>query len=255
MPHASWLVTEGDEVLAAREPTRRFASASMVKSFLLAAALERGLERVVVEPGMRADGDGVLRHFSLPVELAGGEALALMTVVSDNSATRAVIAALGGIDACNEHFAAWNLEATRLQRSIDGVARTTSDRYAMRPSAGLHTRAGLGVTTPVEHAWVLRRLVERGGLGLELLLAQQDRRSLARRLAEPVPFAHKTGTVGRARHDGGVLLAGGRAIFVQAFTDGGPEAEWVDHPACVGMGESMVATVRALDLDVEVLGT
>lgn len=225
----------------------------MIKTFLLAAALERRLEGVVVEPSLRAGGDGVLRHFSLPVELEWEAVLALMTVLSDNTATNAVIAALGGVGACNARFAAWGLGATRLRGFVDGRGPSAGDRDLVRAARQLPTPAGLGVTTPAEHERVLRRLLAAGGLGVELLLAQHDRRSLARRLAGGVRFAHKTGTVGRVRHDGGVLLAGGRTVFVQAFTDGGPEAEWVDHPACVGMGEAMAATVEVLGLDLEVL--
>lgn len=241
-------------MLAAREPARRFASASTIKTFLLAGALETERpERIVIDPSLRAEGDGVLRHFPLPVELEWEAVLALMTVLSDNTATNAVIAGLGGVDACNARLAAWGLAATRLRGFVDARGEPARDRDGVRVAEGSPTPAGLGVTTPAEHEWVLRRLVAVGGLGLELLLAQQDRRSLARRLAVGVSFAHKTGTVGRVRHDGGVLFAGGRTVFVQAFTDGGPEAEWVDHPACVGMGEAMVATVAALGLDVEVL--
>ena len=57
-------------MLAAREPARRFASASTIKTFLLAGALETERpERIVIDPSLRAEGDGVLRHFPLPVEL------------------------------------------------------------------------------------------------------------------------------------------------------------------------------------------
>lgn len=256
VPHAAWLVTEGSAVLASRDPDRRFASASTIKTFLLLAALEADPDAagaLRVGPRALAGGDGVLKHFSLPRSLARREVLALMTVVSDNTAANAVIAALGGVDACNAQFTAWGMEATRLRGYVDGAGEPAGDREAIGADPGLATPAGLGVTTPAEHAWAVGRLAGRGGLGLELLLAQQDRRSLARRLGDGVRLAHKTGSVGRVRHDGGVLLAGDRTLFVQAFTDGGPEAEWVDHPACVGMGEAMAATVQALGLDAEVL--
>jgi beta-lactamase class A len=218
VPTASWLVTRGDEVLAAHEPERMFSSASMIKTFLLAAALdERDLaEEVVVSE--RVDGDGVLKLLDLPVRRPLKELLSLAIAISDNTATRAVLGAMGGPAEMN----AW------LERRGFGT------RFE---------RARLGTTSAAEHERVVREMPP---AGIDMLLSQQDRRALARTLDEGVPFAHKTGTIDRVRHDGGVLLDREPPLYVHAFTDGGPEKEWVDHPACIGMGEAMEATCRAL---------
>jgi beta-lactamase class A len=233
VPHASWLVTRGDEVLAAHEPERMFSSASMIKTFLLAAALDRGdlAEEVVVEE--RVDGDGVLKLLDLPVRRPLKELLALMIAISDNTATRAVVKVLGESDAVNAWLAARGF-ASRLGRGRESVERL---------APGLPSRPGLGATSAAEHERILRELTP---LGVEMLCEQQDRRALARALDESRHFAHKTGTIDRVRHDGGVLLDLDPPLFIHAFTDGGPVREWVDHPACVGMGIAMQETLEWL---------
>jgi len=221
VPQASWLVTRGEEVLAANEPERMYQSASMIKTFLLAAVLDEGGDlRAEVEVRERADGDGVLKLLDLPVRRPMKELLSLMIAVSDNTATRAVLHGYGGAERLN----GW------LER----------EGYASRWHGG--PPWGMGATSAAEHERVVRALPP---AGVEILLQQQDRRSLARTLDEDVPFAHKTGTIDRVRHDGGVLL-GEAPLFVHAFTDGGPVKEWVDHPACVAMGAAMARTLEHL---------
>jgi beta-lactamase class A len=231
VPHASWLVTRGDDVLAAHEPERMFSAASMIKTFLLAAVLDDGgpLDaEVAVEE--RAEGDGVLKLLDLPVRRPMNELLALMIAISDNTATRAALAAYGGAEKLN----AWLAAEGFASRIMGGEA------------PGLPSRPGLGATSAAEHERIVRRLLEREPVAVEMLLEQQDRRALARLLDEDAPFAHKTGTIDAVRHDGGVLLGGDAPLFVHAFTDGGPVKEWVDHPACVGMGIAMARTLEAL---------
>lgn len=262
VPHASWLVTEDGRVLTAHRPERRFASASMIKTFVLAWALEDvhwgrlGLdEPVTVGREGRAEGDGVLRFAHLPVVAPLRWLLELMVVISDNTATNAVVARLGGIDALNERLESWGLRS-RMRGYVSRAGASASDRDAIAADDGLATGAGLGVTSCAEHDRIMGDLQSgriAGGLGagaIAMMLHQQDRRSLSRFLDDRSQLAHKTGTVERVRHDGGLLLAGGRVVSVHAFTDGGHTAEWVDHPACVAMGLALAWTTRLLDLDV-----
>ena len=221
MPQASWRVTRGDEVLAEHDAERMYRSASMIKTFLLAMVLdEGGADAKDVEVSERAEGDGVLKLLDLPVQRPMKELLSLMIAISDNTATRAVLHAVGGAGNVN----AW-------------LAR---NGYATRWHGA--PPWGLGATSAAEHERVVREMPP---LGLEMLRRQQDRRALARDLDEAVPFAHKTGTIDRVRHDGGVVL-GPAPLYVHAFTDGGPTREWVDHPACVAMGRAMKETLAWL---------
>jgi hypothetical protein len=90
VPRASWLVREGEETLAAHQEQRFYSGANMIKTFLLAAALdlvERGEARidqpVAVLPSHRAGGDGVLRLLEDPAPRPLRDLLLLMTALSD----------------------------------------------------------------------------------------------------------------------------------------------------------------------------
>jgi beta-lactamase class A len=235
VPFASWSVRVGDEVLASHRPERMYSSASMVKTFLLAAALagrDAG-EPVAVTRAHVAPGDGVLRELTLPLVLPLRDVLMLMIAVSDNTATAAVLELLGGPSEVNAGLAAHGY-ATRVRP--DPV------------DLGLPTPPGLGMTSLADHERVLGELLggSRASTARALLRAQQDRGGLARRLSGEPPLAHKSGSVGRVRHDAGAWERGGELVFVGAFTDGGPEHEWVDHPALVGMGEAAADTATTL---------
>lgn len=264
-PRASWLVREGGELLAAESPERSYPSASMIKTFLLAAVLaevEAGRlvpeQPVTVAAERRAEGDGVLRDLALPLELPLLDVVRLMVAVSDNTATNVALDVLGGPSALNDRLAAWGF-STRMRSYVGGVGPPDARQRALGEDLGLLSPVALGVSSAAEHDGLLAALAAgellpgQGARALALLAGQRDRGSLARRLREDAWFAHKTGSAYRARHDAGILRAGERTLHVACFTDGGPEAEWVDHPACVAMGAAMAATVELLGLDVELL--
>lgn len=257
---AAWLVIDGDEVLAAREPERWFSSASMIKTFLLAAVLaevelgRRDLsDPVAVTDAHRADGDGILRHFDLPVSLPLAEVLRLMVALSDNTATNAALD-LVGLDALNERLAGWGF-GSRMRSFVSQRERRWARADEVGEGHEFLSPPGLGMTSPAEHTRLVlalhrgELLGEMGATAIAMLELQADRAGLARHLPG-ARFAHKTGSIAGVRHDGGLLRAGGRELAVACFTDGGPEAEWLDHPALVGMGLAMAWTAELLDLDV-----
>jgi beta-lactamase class A len=100
-----------------------------------------------------------------------------------------------------------------------------------------------------EHRAALASIADRGAF-----LAQQDRTGLARWLQLEAPFAHKTAAGLGARHDAGVLQTPRGELWVACFTDGGPQAEYVDHPACVAMGAALRETLLLLELGELVAG-
>lgn len=256
VPETSWLIELDDSELASRAPDRPFASASMIKTFLgLAAAhlCPDWSQPVTVETAHRAAGDGMLRHIRLPLKLRLGDVVAFAIAMSDNTAANTLIAAAGGLDRVNEELARRGFDA-RMLRWLSGVG----------PAARAGTYAaevGIGVCSPREHNRAVSAIADAAasdpasayGDLHRALHAQQDRRALARWLVEDVPMAHKTGTVDRLRHDGGCLAREGDHLRVACFTDGGPVAEWVDHPACVGMAQAMAWTTSALGWDDYVL--
>lgn len=258
-PHVSWSVSEGDRVLTARAPERWFASASMIKTFLAAVAVEAGEPSldapVTVRAEHRAFGDGVLGTFVLPVTLPLLELLRLMLAISDNTATNALLAALGGPEPVNARLAAWGYESRICgpigAAGVIGGGERWSGADALTGRTGeLPTAIGLGMTSVAEHGRLVAGLPA-DGVVLALLGEQQDRAGLARYVGVDVAFAHKTGSIAGVRHDAGLLRAGGRELLVGCFTDGGPEPEWVEHPAQVGMGLALAWTAELLGIDVE----
>jgi beta-lactamase class A len=253
VPFASWQVRLTDTVLTQELPERVFSGASTIKTLLAALIAEdivsgqrHWSDPVEVEEPMRAPGDGLLSGMDLPRALALDVAVTLMVAVSDNTATNAVIDALGGLGAVNARMVHTGWSA-RILRTVGGrqVARD-AERLAADPN--LPTPAGLSRMTLLDHQDALARLRAAGARAQAPFLYQQDRRSLARWLDLSASFAHKTGTIDGVRHDAGVLICDQTELWVACFTDGGPADEYVDHPSCVAMASAMRDTLRALGL-------
>jgi beta-lactamase class A len=232
-----------------------YSGASTVKTFLLEQAslgVASGAlswdRRVSVEPEHLAAGDGVLARWPLPVALPLQAVAQLMTALSDNTATNAVVDVLG-LEVVNDALAAVGC-ASRMRRWVTG--RHSDPRCdTWDASPGLPSRAGLSVVVPREHAAAVDRLVSdpRHAVARAMLEQQWHRDSLARPLVDETPFAHKTGSVGGVRHDGGVLLPGTPdALSVHCFTDGPERDELIDDVALVAMGRAMARTLPLLGL-------
>ena len=233
-----------------------YSGASTIKTFLLeqaSAAVAAGSlgwdTQVSVTPEHLAVGDGVLATWPLPVTLPLHAVAQLMTALSDNTATNAVVDTLGGLEVVNDALAAAGC-ASRMRRWVTGrYADPRADSWDSSPS--LPSRAGLSVVVVSEHAQAVDRLVTepRHAVARAMLEQQWHRDSLARPLVDETPFAHKTGSVGGVRHDGGVLLPGTPdALTVHCFTDGPERDELVDDVAGVGMGRAMARTLVLLGL-------
>ncbi len=228
-----------------------YSGASTIKTFLLEqASLSLSWDQpVTVTPEHVAVGDGVLAHWRLPVTLPLHAVAQLMTAVSDNTATNVVVDTLGGLEVVNDALADAGL-VSRMRRWVTGRhSDPRCDDWDSSPS--LPSRAGLSVVVPAEHAEVVDRLVAepRHAVARALLEQQLHVESLARHLRDETPFAHKGGSVGGVRHDGGVLLPGtDDALTVHCFTDGSERDELVDDVACVGMGRAMARTLELVGL-------
>jgi beta-lactamase class A len=233
-----------------------YSGASTIKTFLLeeaSLAVDAGRlswdQPVAVTPEHVAVGDGVLAAWPLPVALPLQAVAQLMTALSDNTATNAVVDTLGGLEVVNDALAVAGC-STRMRRWVTGrYADPRCDSWEASPS--LPSRAGLSVVVPREHAAAVDRLVTetRHATARAMLEQQWHRDSLARPLADGAPFAHKTGSVGGVRHDGGVLMPGTPdALAVHCFTDGAERDELVDDVATSAMGRAMARTLGLLGL-------
>jgi beta-lactamase class A len=241
-------------VVVDRDADEPFESASMIKLGILAvAAADIGDGRLepdglvdVIEAD-RAPGDGLLRWLTLPGRWTPRDLAAAMTILSDNTATNALLRILG-VEHINDRLTAWGFVVTRSRGPIrprpvgaPGIGVTTA-RECVALFDGL--RAGR-FADPSASAWAL-----------DVLAGQQDDRSMSRYLAEGVRCAHKSGTVDGLRHDAGVLYGDGdEALATLAFlTDGlGPAVERHDHPACLAIAAATVRAIRALGLPVSLV--
>jgi beta-lactamase class A len=229
-----------------------YSGASTIKTFLLelaSSSLSWDLP-VTVTPEHAAAGDGVLKTWPLPVTLPLHAVAQLMTALSDNTATNAVVDTLGGLVVVNDALAGRGL-ASRMRRWVTG--RHSDPRCEeWDSSASLPSRAGLSVVVPIEHADAISRMVSapEHAVARAMLEQQWHRDSLARPLVDETPFAHKSGSVDGVRHDGGTLLPGtDDALVVHCFTDGPGRDELLDDVAAVGMGRAMARTLPLLGLD------
>ena len=172
-----------------------------------------------------------------------------MTALSDNTATNLIVDTLGGLEVVNDALAAAGC-TTRMRRWVTGRhSDPRCEEWDASPS--LPSRAGLSVVVPREHADSIARMVAapQHAVARAMLEQQWHRDSLARSLVDETPFAHKTGSVGGVRHDGGVLLPGtDDALVVHCFTDGPERDELIDDAAGIGMGRAMARTLELLGL-------
>jgi beta-lactamase class A len=228
-----------------------YSGASTIKTFLLEQASLRLAwdQQVTVTPEHLAEGDGVLKSWPLPVTLPLHAVAQLMTALSDNTATNAVVDTLGGLEVVNDALASAGC-ASRMRRWVTG-RRSDPRCEEWDASPSLPSRAGLSVVIPREHAESISRMVSSPShvVARALLEQQWHRDSLARGLVDETPFAHKTGSVGGVRHDGGTLLPGtADAVVVHCFTDGAERDELVDDVATAAMGRAMTRTLPLLGL-------
>lgn len=213
------LARAGGEVLLAVRPQERYAAASMIKVPLLYALLRQAaagrldLQQLLpVPPGCRVGGAGVLKELRPGLALTVRELAVLMSILSDNTATNALLE-LVSMEAVNQEMASLGLGQTVLQRRMmdfaaarEGRENYTSAADMARLFGAIQNWEGL----PASYCTLL----------LNILKGQQVRDKLPFYLPEDVSLAHKTGTLPGAEHDGGLLYLPGGPYVACVFTDG-----------------------------------
>lgn len=188
-----------------------FETASTIKSFILLAAFEKGVdlhEELQVKDDHYADGSGVLKAMSKNVSMKINDLLTLMIIVSDNTATNTMIEYLG-MDYINEVIKKYGFLNTSLNRPIN------FDKYSE-----------LGTTTPKDYGHFFEKL-NRGELVskeaseamIEIFKKQHYQslltgkynsytRSEADEMTEEetITVASKSGSMRNVRCDGGIVM-------------------------------------------------
>lgn len=220
------------EVIAYHE-SEKFPTASLIKlpimvEFFYQAAEGRvdSLQKLVLAETNRVGGSGLLQHFSQNPVIRLSDAVLLMIVVSDNSATNLVIDAFGQthaekLAAVNNRMQEIGLKNTRLWNKVMSWATKTDSSESIR--------YGLGVSTPADMVLLLEKIY-RDELAdslacrkmIDILTAQAYNDAMPRLLPAHIPglrVAHKTGGVTGVRTDAGLVLSDHLDLAVAAFCD------------------------------------
>ncbi len=221
-------------------------TASIIKLTILYEALEQiregklSLESpVVLTKANQVPGSGVLLFFDTPQTLTLKDALSMMIIQSDNTATNVVIDKLGMAN-INARIRSLGLKHTHLFGKV------------FQPSPGPmtpeHKQFGLGETTPREMASVMQRLItcqlatpehpaEPGdaklcGFARYILQNQSDRDGIPRYLEaidtsdHGSAIANKTGALDAVRNDVAAISTKNGIVILSIFTYDNQDQSW-----------------------------
>jgi beta-lactamase class A len=185
-------------------------------------------DELVLTKEKKAGGSGVLFEFHDGLRLTLRDAVNLMIVVSDNSATNLVLDVVT-TDAVNARMEALGLKQTRLLRRIFGGGES---RAGADPS---NKPFGLGVTTPREMVMLLEKL-ERGEVVskeaaremIALLKRQQDHRGVGRTI-KGIAMGSKAGALDNLRSDVAIIYTKRGRIAMAITCDNMPEVVWTEE--------------------------
>ena len=211
----------------------------------VAAGRVKWTDEVVVRKEDKISGSGVLHEFSDDVRLPIRDAMHLMIVVSDNTATNLILDRIGA-DAVNAEMDALGFKQIRSLRKVRG------DGNDLKPPSGWsaagrlpeNQKFGIGVSTPKEMVLLLEK-IEKGEVVspeaskemIAVLKGQQDEDGMRRRLQD-VPIANKTGALDALRSDVGIVYSPKGRIAMAITCDDMPKADYgPDNPGAVLIGE------------------
>lgn len=222
----------------------------MVEAFYeIKAGKHRLDERLKLTKDNQVEGSGVLTLFQPGLEPTLEDAITMMIVQSDNTATNMVIDVLG-IAAVNKGIARMGLKNTYLYRKVfmAPVGPTPADQK----------KFGLGKTTAKEMAEVMES-IEHCNLGdrslcdkMIAMLKNQNVRTMIPRYLESSDttettsaIGNKTGSLDEVRNDVGIVYTKRGPIVISAFTYENQDHRWsVDNTA-----ELLVAKMAKLVVD------
>lgn len=203
----------------------------MVEAYRQAAAGKVQMnQRIELTKEDMVQGSGILTsHFSPGTTMSLRDAIRLMIVYSDNTATNLVIDAIG-LPATTAAMKELGYPETQLHAKVFrrdlSIAPDRSEKY------------GLGSTTSKDMVKLITRL-KRGELVsseateamLDHLLQCDDKSRFPLLLPATVKVAHKTGSVTRVRTDAGLLMGPGCTIALCVLTDNNKDIRWTDDNA------------------------
>ena len=221
--------------------------AVMVEAFArVAEAKAKWTDEVVLTDAKKVSGSGVLGELSNGLRLTLRDAVNLMMVVSDNTATNLVLDVVT-TDAVNARLDSLGLKQTRILRKVGsgGTSRAGMDPE-LKPF-------GLGVTTPREMVMLVEKL-ERGEVispaaskeMIALMKREQSHDGIGRTLAG-AEMATKSGALDRLRSNVGIIYTKRGRIAMAITCEDMPEIDWTDdNPAYLMMSRLSLILIDGL---------
>ena len=231
----------------------RVSTASTIKIAIMVEAFARvndgkakWTDDLVLTKEKKVGGSGILEEFGDGLHLNFRDAVTLMMIMSDNTATNLVIDVLSA-DAVNARMESLGLKETRLMRRVFGGGES------MEGKKEESKRFGLGRTTPREMVALLEKL-ERGEVVsqavskemLELMKREQGTNGLWREQWR-VPKATKSGALDALRSNIGIIYHPRGRIAIAITCSEMPEPNWtVDNPGLLLMSRLSEVLVDGL---------
>ncbi|MER3427660.1 MAG: serine hydrolase [Pyrinomonas sp.] len=190
-------------------------------------------DELILTEASKVSGSGILLELSDGLRLNLRDAVRLMIVVSDNTATNLLLDRIT-TDAVNDRMDSLGLRQTRVLRKVGGGGESRAGAISE------NKRFGLGVSTPREMVMLLEKL-ERGEVispeasreMIAIMKRQQYRDGIPRAL-RGVEVANKTGALDRLRSDVGIVYTSRGRIALAITCDDMPETLWsVDNPGLI----------------------
>ncbi len=249
---------------ASLNPDEPVKTASVIKMGILLDAAEQIRagqatlsEKLVLTKENQVPGSGVLGQLTAPLALTLGDALTLMVIQSDNTATNMAIDRLG-LAHINSKLRAAGLKQTVLYKKVYLPAQG--------PVPVDQPKFGLGKTTAREMASIMERIAECRlaldgsaalpgdgplcGALLHMLRSQQDRDSLPRYIESLDTSEHgsaignKTGALDQVRNDVALISTKNGPVVIAAFTWDNADQRWTgDNEAEQTLGKLAKAIV------------
>ncbi len=209
--------------------------AIMVEAYRQANAKELDLKKhVTLKEDDKVPGAGILTsHFSDGASFSIRDAIRLMIVYSDNTATNLVLDQVG-IRNVNATMAKFGLGETRINAKVFKGSTTSVDPERTK-------KYSLGSTTANEMLKLLELIETQKAASTEScqsmlahLKANDDKQQLIRFLPSRVVLAHKTGATNRVRTDAGILYVPfaddakkSRPVLICVLTNENDDQRWV----------------------------
>jgi beta-lactamase class A len=182
-------------------------------------------------------GSGILKyHFSDGATFPLRDAVRLMMVYSDNTATNMVLDKIG-LDATNQRLDGWGFPKTKINAKVFLGSTTSLDKARTK-------KFGLGSTTARETVLLLEKVYQGKVVSPEVCKEMlghmkkcEDKLKLKRFLPENLVVANKSGTVSDARTDAGILYLPGGPVAICVLTAQNEEKDYKDdNPANIVIG-------------------